>query len=84
MLHELTSPDDEDVDAPQEENVEEHEERRGRRHPDEPPPQPTQQDSRDEHQAYAEHGQSNIRKIALTKTGGAAGRKGRARASTDP
>ena len=56
MLHELTSPDDEDVDAPQEKDVEEHEERRGRRHPDEPPPQPAQHDSREEHQAYAARG----------------------------
>jgi hypothetical protein len=81
MLHELTSPDDEDVDAPQEEDVEEHEEQRRRRHPDEPPPQPAQHDSREEHQAYAARDQSSIRKTALKKNRGAAGRKARGGAS---
>jgi hypothetical protein len=38
MRRDFTSPDDEYVDTPQEEDVEEHEQRRRRPHSDEPPP----------------------------------------------
>ncbi|BAS83503.1 Os03g0275450, partial [Oryza sativa Japonica Group] len=58
MLHNLTSPDDKHVDAPQEEDVEQYEQRRRCRHSDEPPPEPAHHDDGQEHQTCdGEHGE---------------------------
>lgn len=75
MLHNLTSPDDKHVDAPQEEDVEQYEQRRRCRHSDEPPPEPAHHDDGQEHHACAPRNQTTS-KFAHNQTRGGGGAKG--------
>lgn len=81
MLHNLTSPDDKHVDAPQEEDVEQYEQRRRCRHSDEPPPEPAHHDDGQEHHACAPRNQTTS-KFAHNQTRGGGGAKGSKRART--
>jgi hypothetical protein len=69
MRRDFTSPDDEYVDTPQEQDIEQHEQRRRRSHADEPPPEPTHHNSRQEYQTCAARNRSEV-KIALKETQG--------------